>query len=395
MTVSARPRAEIFPYMKFFKFILFAVFSFLTVLVVGGYIFISLYGQRIVEEEFSRALNRKVTTEDVRLIFPFGLHVKNIEAERTFKARSVRAHLILPFLAGERLVFSRLVLTQPVFYVYRDESGKMVWRHPEKEEVPEETSRRTAGKAKEAPRKEQPFFLAERDWAFLVDYLEVAEGKVEYWDFSQKKAFHLTAQDIVLKARNIYYPVYDENIKFDFAGRMAGDNILFSEAAVKARGWVNFASKGMDVKFELEDKQAGLQLSETAVAVDDQMKVEGRAFIQRPRDIDLSLVPEDSLQAFLLKNLRMTGLTMTVHHSFETTMSRFEIEKMKIWGDVGYQGEDKKTAAKALKEELQDLGKQVGEIGRKIYDPAGAEKPKELPPAETNRTAPPKESPAP
>lgn len=374
--------------MKFFKLIFFTIFSLLIVVVVGGYLVIRLYGQRIVEEELSQALHRKVSVEDVRLIFPFGLHIKNIEAEQTFKARSVRAHLVMPFFAGRRLVFSKLVLIQPVFYVYRDRDGIMVWRHPD--EGPG-TEKGPAARKPEPAKAAKHSFLAEHDWAIFVSYLEMDDGKVEYWDYSHDKLFSLLAKDITLKAHGIYYPVYDENIKFDFTGNVSGSNFLFAEGAVKARGWVNFASKSMDAKVDLDDEKAGLQLSESAVAEHDKMKVEGKAFLRRPDNVDLSIVPEDSLQAFLLKNVRTTGLTVTVNHSFETTMSRFDIGKMKVWGDFGYQAEDKKTAAAALKEELKDLGKQVGQIGKKIYDPSSGEKKQgeEVPSAGSNRTPPP------
>jgi len=337
-----------------------AVFSWLFILlviaVVGLYVFVTRNGEEIARQRLSALLRRPVTVGQVRFIFPFGVRLDDLSVEGAFAVKTVRVQLELPVYYDRQAVISKMRLSEPVFFVQRLPDSRISWGGPDAS-PPEKAG---AG-GQDVERSETDPEQRSR-YGVLVQYFEVENGRVEFTDrrAGEGAGFQVTA--LSLKASAVSYPVKPVTSKFELNGELQSATIPFAGSKIDAQGQLNLGAKDMDVKVKVIDPDGRVSLTANLKSVNNDMAVDGKASFHKIGKKQGEQETSGLRSAeMVIGALQAAGLSADVNFSFKTKMDDFRIESLGLYGDVVYDGGDKK-----FQDNMLNIGRQLESIGKKI-----------------------------
>lgn len=357
--------------MRIFSRIFFALIFLIFVCITVCYIYVRLNGQQMVTAKLSEAFDREVTMEDIHFLFPSGLRILDLNIQGMMKIKDVQIQMGIPDLVHKRLRFLFMSLADPEITLVRNADSSVVFGDPK-------TKRHPAGPAAPPPVVEKPPTPVDpadksiRPLSFIVDYLVVNRGQINFSDFSRQRDFHLTLQDINLKGQNAAYPILDVNTKFDLTATVKKEDMPLSGSRVVSRGVFNLVSKNMDAKIQVIETDGTEGLSTILQSKNNDMLVKGKLQISNLVSKIKNEPPspkEASFKDLIFTALQSSGVEIVADFHFKTKMDDFQPEEISFVGNVGYQPETpaEPKPKDTPEDPLQNMGEHFEEFGRKFY----------------------------
>ena len=309
--------------------------------VVACSIYIQLNGRQMVMDQLQPLFNRPVALKDVRFLFPFGLRVSDLEVEGLIKVKDLQVQMGIPDLFRKRLRLLFVSLKEPVVVFQRTPDSQIVLG-----------SQSPLGLGTQVPTA--PILLedqtapglktkAQRPLNFLVDYLVVEKGEVNFTDYTRNRDLHVTFKDLALKAQHLGIPLELPGMKttFDIEALFFQKDFPFSDSRIQSRGWVNFYQKDLSAKLKVTEPQGKLNLSADLDAKANDMVVKGNIQIKDlsfPKDTDAQDADPQapSFEDIIFSALHSLGVEVQADFYFKTKMDNFQVDSVSFTGNVGY-----------------------------------------------------------
>ncbi len=230
--------------------------------VVICYYYVQAGGKLFIERRFSRFFQQPTTIGEIRFLLPLGLRFKNLEVQNFIKAEDVQLQMGVPFMFDKRLIIQKLVLKNAVFTGIYDEHKIFQF-----------------GGAYLAKKEEDLKAVAVSDAALLegmrINYLEIGNGEIEIFNFSQATSERYFVDQIRLKALDVSYPLQEQRVKFDVKAFIQKGPGLFDRGVVTSEGWINWPKKNLMSKIDFVDDRQISHIQIEAKSENNDLKVTG------------------------------------------------------------------------------------------------------------------------
>ena len=327
--------------MKILTKIFLGFLTALLILAATCYIYVRLNGRELVTGSLSQAFNTPVTVDDIHFLFPFGIRISRLKVTGKMEVKDVQLQMGIPDFFHQRWHILFMNLSEPVMNIQRTKDLRFVVENRAPIPVPSPTKTQAEisaehadGQGLKAVPQEKKKFGSLR---LMVDYLLVEGGKVDFTDYSRDKDFHLTVQDVKLKARGVAVPSEVVDTRFDLAAVVVKEDSPFSGSRIETRGWANFKKKNMQAKVDVFDREGKSALGARLESKNNDMRVRGR--IQMKNFIAKSEIKlnSSSVKDFLFSALRSSEVEIAADFDFRTRMDNFQIDSIAFSGNLGYQ----------------------------------------------------------
>ncbi|MFO8052395.1 MAG: DUF748 domain-containing protein [Candidatus Omnitrophota bacterium] len=222
---------------------------------IGLFALINIKGKDIAAKRMEDSLGVRPKIGSLSLKFPFILEVNDFSlGDLSFAEATISLGSFNPFQLSLRL--NRVYFDKLNFTLVREKDEFLV--EPIYSTVPasrpkpseEESSKESSSEEKDSKRtkKGKKFSIKVKDF-----YLK--NSTIRYIDRSRKPNIDLTFPELNLEVNNFSYPNFGK-FNIDFISSVeAKDKIL--EDLIKAKGWLDFVNKNMDVILEVDSFQYG------------------------------------------------------------------------------------------------------------------------------------------
>lgn len=226
-----------------------------AVLHIGLFAFINIKGKDIAADKIEDYFGLRPDIGSLSLDFPFILEIIDFDlGDLTFAKATISLGSFNPFqrsLRLNRVYFDKLnfklvkekedFLIEPVYSATAISRPKVSKKESSQESLPkEETPKET--------RKKREFSIKVKDF-----YLK--NSTIKYLDKSRKPNVDLNFPDLNLMVNNFSYPNFNK-FNIDFISSVETKDKTLEEL-IKAKGWVDFVNKNMDVVLEIDSFQYG------------------------------------------------------------------------------------------------------------------------------------------
>ncbi|MCF7887973.1 MAG: DUF748 domain-containing protein [Candidatus Omnitrophica bacterium] len=226
-----------------------------AILHIGLFAFINIKGKDVAADKIEDYFGLRPSIGSLSLDFPFILEIIDFDlGDLSFAKATISLGSFNPFqksLRLNRVYFDKLnfklikekedFLIEPVYPATAISQPKVSQKESSQESlVKEETPKKT--------KKKRGFSIKVKDF-----YLK--NSTIRYLDKSRKPNIDLTFPDLNLKVNNFSYPNFNK-FDIDFISSVETKDKTLEEL-IKAKGWVDFVNKNMDVVLEIDSFQYG------------------------------------------------------------------------------------------------------------------------------------------
>ncbi len=233
-------------WMKFFL-ILLILFS---LFILGFQIFLKLKGKEVLSRKLTELFGRPVRIEKLEPLFPLGIFLEDLEAEKLFKIKRVYAKGFAIDIFKKGLILFSLKIVEPQVRIERDffiesppikKSGVSLPLHTDLE-------KKTLAAGVESTTQRKHFFLP-----FKIKHLVIEKGEFEFID-------KIDPQDTVtLRLENLDSRM--NNLSFSKRGLGKFSLYLKGElpwnketiGSLNLEGWIDYLKRNMDLKLALKN----------------------------------------------------------------------------------------------------------------------------------------------
>jgi len=362
------------------------IFILLTLLLVGTYIYININGKRILTEQLTEAFKKPVSIGNVRLAFPVGLRIDDLNIEGLIQSKEVRFQIgFFSFLEHYAHISSLSLIEPQIVLLKNSTSGITLGQVSQNGDPVIQSGDFNTEQLPPSPPLEDGEGPAKKKKMvdIVIDNFLVKKGQIKYVDQVSQNGFSLTVKEVDLFAKNIVIPAQPANTRFDLTARLFDSPMNLSGGSVEAGGTMNWHDKDMDAWLKVKDQNGQVALTSNLISRKNVMNVNGKLnmanLITKKEKVEGEA---ESLQDMIFEGLQSSGVAIGLDFSFKTKMDDFRLSEVAIKGSVDYQ-KDKKSVV----EEFKNIGKQLEGIGKKLKENTEKEDGAPVPPVEDQPAA--------
>jgi hypothetical protein len=339
--------------MRWFKTTVIVLIVFFVVSIVGVGVFLHFNGRTVFIERVGSLTNRKVSLGAVRLALPLGLELDGLVIEGLLITSKARVYVDPWPLFWGQLTFSSARLETPAFFVERGINAALALPSPDSPAQTGAGTPVTAPRPKDNPR---PVVLKE---------LVVENGVLYLSDEKTQRIWTIDKINGVVD--NIPLTGSMMRTRLFVTASLARLDAPFIGQALKAKGWVNWAARDMDVVAQTANDAGQTGLNVRLVSKANDLLVDGRARLSGSRAREARGKDTGTVESAALGILSALAADIDVGFSFHTQMDRIDIGKVALSGNVATDlspGDSSGHIVSDLKAVGEDLMKQ-GEAEKK------------------------------
>jgi hypothetical protein len=282
--------------------------------------FLSVNGRAVFIDRVSSLTNRKVTLGAVRPVFPMGLELDDLAIEGLLTALHARVNVDVGALLLGELTFSSAKLVEPVLFLERGSDS--VLKPPPPAGTTQDGVTLPAA-ARPPVAKRRPVVLKK---------LAIDGGVLCVRDVKAGREW--TVDKIAGDVENVPLTGTPVRTKLFLTASLARMEAPFVGHFLKAKGWVNWAGRDMDVLAQVVDDTGRVGLDVKLVSKANDLLVDGKARFRSSHAKVAAAKSVGVVESAALGVLSALGTDIDVGFSFHTQMDRFDVGQISLSGNV-------------------------------------------------------------
>ncbi len=304
--------------MDMFKKVVLALII-LAVFSVGGVLwYLSLNGRAIFIARVSSLTNRKVSVGEVRALFPMGLELKALNIEGLLTVKEARLNVDPLALLGREINFASADLEEPVLFFERAGDAAL---------GPAPTASLKSSAPGQAPSE-----AVVRSRPMILQKLSLHNGAVHVKDVKSEKEWVI--DKIQGDVDNIPLTNIPARTEVFLTASLSGLDAPFLGHFLKAKGWINWAARDMDVSLQAVDDDGRVGLDALLHSKANDLAVDGKARFSGSQQKQSNGKKNRNLENAVLGALDALMTDIDVGFAFHTKMDHFELAQISIAGNV-------------------------------------------------------------
>ncbi len=334
--------------MKFFAKILTFIILLGILLFIGFSVYVKLKGKEILSLKLSQAVQRSITVDEVSLVPPLHVRVRNFMVDGKRLAQGTILDVDLISLFVRKVEATRLVLIKPVLHIQKTGEKKFVVLEYAFLKIPEISAHPIPPAAPSTAPEEKPGGKESntRPLTFVINQLIIEDGQLSFEDQSSASPLHVDFADVDGIVRDISFPFASRRNAFEVSALLTETSFSFSNSRVGGKGWVDVVKKDMDADIQLVEPNGNVGFSAKLKSRDNALNVKGNIQLNDlgskiQKSVESS---SGSLNDFISGALRSSGIQIAADFNFDTKMDDFQIGSVSFSGNVGFQSQKKAPA---------------------------------------------------